>query len=235
MSFPISTKFFLIILLAPTLLISNQTLNAFQQPVNGALTEMKPNFVAGNDYKLIENNAFDVIDDLSQLQQVIDIEIFYWYGCDSCRKVEQELAEYLKDKPDLKVKRTPVVAYLSWRPQAYLQPIMEQLQILDPLLILPSNDEIYQACIENCDLFSSFEKAKLWLQKRLKLSQLPSMDETAIWQTEKDQQKQADSYSISQVPTIIVNETAAVDANMAKSSERLIEIVDFLLKQSSTP
>ena len=47
--------------------------------------------------------------------------------------------------------------------------------------------------------------------------------------------KHAESYSISQVPTIIIRESHAVDANLAKSVAQMINIVDYLLKEVTSP
>lgn len=197
-------------------------------PVGAQQTESL--FVEGEDYRLIAAKDLDFADELDQLQQVADIEVFYWYGCEPCLQVEQALTEYLQDYPQIKIVRTPLVAHLKWRPQAYIQPLMEQL---NSDLALPTPIDIYQTCLEDCSAFDSYPAIKLWLQQDLSLTELPYVDESKIWQSEKNYRKRADSFSISQVPTIIIRETYAVDANSAKSVSRMIQIINFLLTEQA--
>jgi len=180
------------------------------------------------DYWDLPTRQIDQVSDLSELQQVADIEIFYWYGCEPCMKVEQRLSEYLAAYPEVTVKRTPLVALSSWRAQAYVQPLIEQLE---GKVQTPSNMDIYQQCLEDCTFFESFESTKSWLKAKYQINKLPLIDEAKIWKAEKKYRERADSFSISQVPTIIIKEQFVTDANSAKTTDRLIRIVDYLLNQ----
>jgi hypothetical protein len=192
-------------------------------------------FLAGVDYRVLPARSLEILVDLEALQKVVEIEVFYWYGCHSCLQVELALTNYLKAYPKIKVKRTPLVAHLKWRPQAYIQPILQQFKQLLPDIEMPTNEAVYQACIKDCSVFSSYENTLLWLKEKLQLTELPRLDEVNIWQYEKDARKRADFYSISQVPTIIIRESHSVDANSAKSLTRLINIVDHLLLEVTQP
>lgn len=195
--------------------------------INSAQAEQAaPFFVEGEDFRRIDSSNLDVAVELEQLQQVADIEVFYWYGCEPCYQVEQALSEYLQGRPQIKIVRIPLVAHLKWRPQAYIQPLMEQLT---GDLSLPSSSDIYQACLSDCSVFDSYPAIKQWLQQQSSLVEIPYIDEAQIWQAEKNYRKRADSFSISQVPTIIIREAYAVDANSAKSVSRMIDIIDYLL------
>lgn len=211
-----------------TILSNSSPILANQQ--NLAFQQQEPKFVVNSDYRQIETNILDSASDLTQLQQVADIEIFYWYGSTSCQRVEQALDEYLQANPGLIVRRTPLAAHLEWRQQAYLQPMMEQLE---QLIDLPGVEDIYQACIDDCSVFNTFESAKDWLGTMTSVSELPLLNEAQIWQAEKSYRKRAESYSITQVPTIIIRESYAIDANSAKSVARLIEIIDYLLTEAT--
>ena len=201
------------------LLIITASINAQQQP---------DEFVEGIDYRLVQSKAIDTSDELDQLNQVADLEVFYWYACHACYQVEQALVEYLAGREEHQVVRTPLVAHLSWRQHAYLQPLAEQLK---NHIVVPSEFDIYQACLEDCTSFKSFDSSKSWFLEKAQVEELPYIDEAMIWQAEKNYRKRADSFSISQVPTIIIRETYAVDANSAKSVERLIKIVHYLLTE----
>jgi len=189
-----------------------------------------PRFVENQDYFKVVNKSLDIGSELDQLAAVADIEFYYWYGCQPCLQVENALSDYLQSNPQITMVRTPLVARLSWREQAYLQPMMEQLS---PQLSLPTPQDIYASCIQDCSVFRDFESSKAWFRAQLEVDELPFIDEPQIWQAEKNYRKRADSFSISQVPTIIIRETYRVDANSAKNVTRMIEIVDYLLNQSA--
>ncbi len=201
----------------------------FSAPGANAQQVEKEDYVENIDYRLVKTENIESFSDLTQLEKVADIEVFYWYGCQSCQLVEQALLTYLGEHPTIKLRRTPLVAYPQWRQQAYIQPLIEQLPAQ---LDRPTVDDIYQICLQDCAVFSQYEKTVKWLFEQIELTEMPELDESLIWQAEKDYRKRADSFSISQVPTIIVREKYAVDANSAGSVTRLIEIMDYLLSRT---
>ena len=85
--------------------------------------------------------------------------------------------------------------------------------------------------MSNCSVFEEFDSTLDWFSKQADPQKLPTINKEAIWQAEKSYQKRADLFSISQVPTIIINETYKVNANQAKTSKRLVEIIDYLLSK----
>lgn len=178
------------------------------------------------DYQLLEHSNNQDVAQLADLDSISHIEIFYWYGCDSCYQVEAGIEQYIAQNPHLSSRRTPLVARNEWRAQAYIQPLMEQLIPLDNL---PSTLDIYRQCLLNCQVFSDFATIQKWLLEKTGSSKLPSINESDIWQSEKKYKKRAELFLISQVPTIIINETYKVDANQAKTTKRLLEVIDFLL------
>lgn len=201
----------------------------FIQPVYAAENRQVGDMIRPmQDYWQLPPRQIDAVSDLSQLQKVADIEIFYWYGCEACMKVERKLDAYLAEHPEITIKRTPLVATARWRAQAYVQPLIEQLE---GKVQTPSRYDIYQQCLEDCSFFESYESTRSWLKAKYQINKLPFVDEPKIWQSEKKFRERADSFSISQVPTIIIKEQFVTDANTAKTTERLVEIVDYLLNQ----
>ncbi|TQV73630.1 hypothetical protein FLL45_12205 [Aliikangiella marina] len=188
--------------------------------------ESSATFVEGIDYFAVQSSQADVEVDLTALEAVADIEVFYWYGCYACWQVERKLSDYLATRTQLRVVRTPLVAHTHWREQAYLQPLMEQLA---DTVELPTTLDIYQACLEDCSVFNSYESGRDWLFAQANVTEQPLIDEAAIWAAEKSYRNRAESFSISQVPTIIINEAFVVTANSAKSADRMLQIIDYLL------
>jgi hypothetical protein len=183
-------------------------------------------FIEGTDFsKRVTTHSRDKTD-LTQLESISNIEIFYWYGCESCYQFEAELQNYLALHPEVSVRRTPLIARPAWRFQANLQAIMQQLPAQAENL--PVSD-LYLACLQDCRVFSSFENNKAWLSEAMQLSEFPVLDMNRLWEVEKNYQKRADLFSITQVPTIIINETFKINANQAKTSARMITIADYLL------
>ena len=215
MKFPL----YRILTLATLLVCSN--LEAF-----AAQPERATEYVQGRDFRPLERVEVDSVTDLSQLEQVADVEFFYWYGCPPCAQIASRLEQLAVERPDLRIKHTPLIAHLTWREQAYIQPILEQLS---GKVELPSQQDFYRQCIEDCSVFNQYESTLDWIQKKVSANNLPRIDESAVWQAEKNYRKRASKLSISQVPTIIIKERFVTDANMAQSADRMMQIIYHLL------
>lgn len=188
--------------------------------------EVEQPFSAGVDYQIIAKSDSQDIAQLSELETISNIEVFYWYGCEPCYQVEAAISDYLRLNPELSLRRTPLILRTSWRPQAYIQPLMSQLSQLSEL---PTFLDVYQQCLTDCNQLNDFDSILGWFSKKMPEQALPLINKGLIWQTEKNYKKRAELFSISQVPTIIINETYKVDANQAKSAKRLVAIIDFLI------
>ena len=185
-------------------------------------------FTLGVDYQKVvkpQQLASDV-DQLDQLESVSNIELFYWIGCESCYQVDAELALYLNQHPEFTFRRTPLVARVAWRQQAYLQAIIQQIPEHTAGLGML---ELYRQCLTDCDVFTKVESSIEWLLKETDPDLRPQIDYEELWQQEKNYQKRADLFSITQVPTIIINETYQVSGSQAGTAERMLQIVDYLL------
>jgi len=184
-------------------------------------------FIEGVDYSLIDKIETGQAAQLSELESINNIEIFYWYGCEPCYQVEAAIGDYLQQNPNLSLRRTPLIIRLKWRQQAYIQPLMQQLSQIENL---PNIIQIYQQCLIDCELLSDFPSILNWFSSKIE-TPLPTINESKIWQAEKNYRKRADLFSILQVPTIIINESYKIDANQAQTAKRLVEIIDFLLSK----
>ncbi len=190
--------------------------------------EQAAKFQLGVDYQKVVKTQVDSFqaEQLDQLESVSHIELFYWIGCESCYQVEAELAIYLREHPEYTFRRTPLVARVAWREQAYLQAMIQQFPEQTSHLSIM---DLYRQCLSDCQVFEKVETSLDWLFKDLEAEERPDIDYELIWQREKNYQKRADLFSISQVPTIIINETYQVNASQAKTAKRMIQILDDLL------
>ncbi len=210
----------LLILVIATSLSSAFLLAGVSERVNAITSQA---FVINQDYRQIAAEQLS-----TQTEPLADITFFYWYGSEASRQVELALADYMQPQTSITLERVPLVAYFNWRPQAYLQPMLEQLKVS---MALPSSNDIYQACITDCSIFKDYQSVKSWLMTQVNLDNF-EFDESQVWQSEKNYRKKAESFSISQVPTMLIKGTYIVDADSAKSPERLIKILDFLLNKA---
>ena len=192
------------------------------------LAQNNPGFIAGIDYRVIESEQQEGADEVATAlpAQKTKLEFFYWYGCKPCFQVEQELTSFLQQRPDIQIDYIPLVVRIDWRPQAYIDPILAQLP---EALKAPDRAEIYQLCLQDCEIFSQYEKIIAWLATKYKTEEALTFKEELIWQSEKNARLRAEKFSISQVPTILINEKYLIDADSAKSKERFIEILDFII------
>jgi len=185
-------------------------------------------FEVNVDYSAVVKTHLSLNTDISKLERVSEIEVFYWYGCEACFQVDAALAEYLAINPSLKIRRTPLIARPEWRQQAYIQAMMEQLTEFDNSLSIL---DIYQQCLVDCSPFESTDDSIEWLLAKFQKGERPTINRDLLWTNEKMYRKRAELFSINQVPTIIINETYKIDANQAKSAGRMVKIVDYLLSQ----
>ncbi len=183
-------------------------------------------FKVGSDYQLVEKIETQQHQQLSELETISNIEIFYWYGCESCFHVEAAILEFAQNNPELTIRRTPLIARPAWRQQAYIQALMSQLSETEEL---PSILEIYQQCLLDCAVLKNLDAIILWFTKRMPEQDFNLIEQKQIWSQEKIFKKRSKIFSITQVPTIIINERYKVDANQAKTAKRLVEIMEFLL------
>lgn len=188
--------------------------------------ELPTDFVEGKDYSKLVNTHLDKISDLSQLQTISQVEIFYWYGCEPCYQVDAALLDFAEKNPHIEILRTPIVLRPEWRQQAYLQAILDQLPDgQEDFSIL----DIYRQCLVDCKPFHTVDDSIKWLIKQNPMTDSADIDKDLIWQTEKIYQNRADLFSIGQVPTIIIKESYKVDASQAQTAGRLIKIINHLL------
>ena len=193
--------------------------------------ELEQSFEAGVDYQIItqsdsQESVSQDLAQLSELETISNIEIFYWYGCEPCYQVEAAILDYSRLNPELSLRRTPLVIRANWRPQAYIQPLMLQFSQEQNL---PTHLDVYQQCLSDCNQLKDFDSILNWFSEKIPAQTLALINKDLIWQTEKNYQKRAEMFSISQVPTIIINETYKVDANQAQTAKRLVAIIDFLM------
>lgn len=177
-------------------------------------------FVEGQDYVRLENPATN---------QSADVIEFFNYGCPWCARLEPSLSAWLKTQPSLRFQRIPVVFHNDWLLYAktyYLLDALGKNQKLDPMLF-----DIVQKQKTRVD---SNDKMEIFLAQNgisAELAKSALNHSTTIELKLTEGREAMQHYQIAAVPAFVVHGTYKTDLQMAKNETRLLEILNFLLKQ----
>ncbi len=182
-------------------------------------------FFAGDDYKVLPGEA------RVQHDGRVEVNEFFWYGCPACFRFEPALINWIEnDKPD-SINFVPIPATLnsSWEFHARVhfafellgmhrelsEKFFDQIHVQDNNIVTPQALEAWASVLEGVDtgmLMASLGS----FATNTKLNQASLL---------------AKRYQIQGVPTLIVGEKYQTSPALAGSSERALEIVEFLAEK----
>ncbi|MDP2901677.1 MAG: thiol:disulfide interchange protein DsbA/DsbL [Methylovulum sp.] len=161
----------------------------------------------------------------------VEVIEFFWYGCPHCYSFEPELAKWLKKIPkNVEFIRQPAVFNELWGKHAKAYFVAEALGVVDKV---------------HSDFFDAVQNKKEKLDTEDALAKFFSahgIDEAQFHETfnsfavdSKMRQAPviASRYGIAGVPAVIVNGKYLTNGPLAGSHEKMIEIMDSLIKQES--
>ena len=163
--------------------------------------------------------------------QVEVLELF-WYGCPHCFEFEPLLDKWVKNKPAYVdfVHMPAVFPSNHWRPQARAFYTAQVLGVLDKVhepMFHAMHDEQRRMATEDeiAPLFAKYgvsrdEFDKAWNSFAVEAKVRRARDMTA-------------RYGIEGVPAIIVNGKYRVGGRMARSFDRMLDIVSYLVKKEA--
>lgn len=180
-----------------------------------------------------EGQGYEALSNPQPTQHPDKVEIieFFWYGCPHCYSFEPELTAWLKTAPkNVEFIRQPAVFNDTWGKHAKAYFVAEALGVVDKV---------------HADLFDAIQNKKQKLETEDELS-----DFFAAHGVDKAQFKEAFSsfavdtkmrqapviagkYGITGVPTVIVNGKYVTSGPLAGSHEKMLEVMDKLIKQES--
>lgn len=180
-------------------------------------------FREGVDYKVLETPV-----DVDNPKN-IEVREFFWFGCPHCFALEATISDWKKTMPEgVDFVQTPAPLNASWAPHAHAFYVAEALG---------KGPEISTA------LFDALHMEKKRITKQDQLAQFF----TQFGVTEEDFNKLYNSFSVrvavrkaealakayrlSGVPALIVNGKYLVEMRTAKSNERMMEIINFLVEK----
>lgn len=167
----------------------------------------------------------------TQNQDKIEVIEFFWYGCPHCYTLEPALGKWLKTKPDnVEFIRQPAVFSSLWGKHAKAYIVAEALGVVDKV-----HADFFDA-IQNKKqkLTSEDQLAKFFVAHGVEESLFRSTFNSFLVDAKVRQAKaMAPRYGITGVPAIIINGKYKTSGPLAGSQEKMLEVLDLLIKQES--
>ena len=157
----------------------------------------------------------------------IEVVEFFYYGCESCSRLEPQLQSWLKTLPgDISFRRVPALRRKAWIPLTRIYFALEQLGQIERL-----HTQVYQAFHDaGLNLGNSYELYE-WAQRsglaRDKLE--PALDSDLVRAQVQRARDSTVAYGIRATPSFVVDGKYMTSGGMAGSLEALMPIVDGLI------
>jgi thiol:disulfide interchange protein DsbA len=159
----------------------------------------------------------------------IEVLEFFWYSCPHCNAFEPVLANWMKTLPkDVTFRRVPIAFQDSFVPQQRLFYALEAMGLTDKL-----HAKVFAAIHGEKQNLSKGDAITDWVVKQgvdktKFLEQFNSF--SAATKASRATQSQT-AYQVDGVPALGVAGRFYSDADLAKSMERALQVVDFLITE----
>ena len=208
------------------------TAHATKTTTTDTLTSNEPMFQVGEDYELLASKSVQ-----PQPTQAVAVLEFFSYGCPACYYLEPYLEQWLKkslthNTHNFEFSRIPVVFEPEWRLYAkafYAAKALEISEKVTPALFKAIQED-------NHPLQNKTDLEKFFGQQGIKTEDFDSVFNFSPRIDAQVNQSEllTQDYQITEIPTIIVAGTYKVTGRMARTRERLMAIVDFLIAKAQT-
>lgn len=185
-------------------------------------------FVAGKDYELVKN-----LNALEHPKGTVSVTEFFSFGCPWCAHLEPQLNKWItKQEGKIFFRKVPVVFNKNWEFYAKAYYAAEALSLTSTL-----NPLLFKAILQDKQSLNSNEAMVNFF---IKQGVDPSVAKSAFTNSPsielslKTSQTLMAGYRIAAVPAFIVNEEFKTDLQMARSEERLFELLDYLIAKSKS-
>ena len=178
-------------------------------------------YVEGKDYLTVSNTT--------QTGDKIEVLEFFWYGCPHCFAFEPSVQKWLKTKSDeVEFVRLPAVFRPSWKVHARTYYALEMMGILEEL-----HTKIFSAMHNKKMKLDTLNSMSGFLQRQNvdKKKFLDAYNSFAVETKLRKAIKKLKDYNVRGVPAVAINGKYYVSASAAGSYQRLIDIINFLIKK----
>ena len=159
----------------------------------------------------------------------IEVIEFFYYGCESCNRLEPQLQSWLKVlAPDVSFRRIPALRRTAWVPLTRVYFALEQLGEIERL-----HTQVYQATHDGLNLGNSSELYE-WAQKfgieREKLEQI--LDSDLVRAQVQRARDATVEYGVRATPSFVVDGQYLTSGGAVGSLDALLPVVDGLIDKA---
>jgi thiol:disulfide interchange protein DsbA len=157
----------------------------------------------------------------------IEVIEFFYYGCESCNRLEPLLQSWLKALPaDVSFRRVPALRRTGWVPLTRLYFALEQLGELERL-----HTQVYRAVHDGGLNLGNSSELYEWAQKagidRDKLAQV--LDSDSVMAQVQRARDTTEAYGIRATPSFVVDGKFMTSGGMVGSLDALLPMVNALI------
>ena len=177
--------------------------------------------------------GYETISPAQPTQHADKVEVieFFWYGCPHCYSFEPALAAWVKKLPkNVEFIRQPAVFSELWGKHAKAYFVAEALGVVDKI-----HADFFDAIQnKNQSLETEEQLAKFFVAHGVDAGQFHETFNSFLVDSKMRQAPvMAGRYGITGVPAIIINGKYKTNGGLAGSHERMLEVMDKLIKQES--
>ena len=161
----------------------------------------------------------------------VEVREFFWYGCSHCYSLEPSLSKWLKTMPkNAQFVRTPGIFNERWAVHARAYYAFETLGITAKM-----HGALFHALhadkrpLNDADSLAAFVAEKGGDRKAF----LDAYNSFGMQANLNRATQAGRAYNLESVPTLIVDGKYMTNANIAGGFDRVMQVVDFLIKQAA--
>jgi protein dithiol oxidoreductase (disulfide-forming) len=160
----------------------------------------------------------------------IEVIEFFWYGCPHCYTFEPSLTAWLKTKPNnVEFIRIPAVFNEQWGKHAKAYFTAEALGVVDKI-----HGDMFDGVQQKKELESEEQLAKFFAAHGVKEADFRETYNSFMVDSKMRQAPAlAAKYGITGVPAIVVNGKYKTNGTLAGSQEKMIDVLNALIKKES--
>jgi thiol:disulfide interchange protein DsbA len=162
----------------------------------------------------------------------IEVIEFFYYGCESCDRLEPQLQAWLDTLPsDVSFRRVPALRRTAWVPLTRVYFALEELGEIDRL-----HTQVYRAVHDDGLNLGNSSELYEWAQRvGLDRGKLEPLLESDLVRAQVQRARDATvAYGITATPSFVVGGRYMTNGGMAGSVDALLPIVDGLIDKIRT-
>ena len=188
-----------------------------------ALTSQVQAYTEGVEYKVVSQPT--------QTGDKIEVLEFFWYGCPHCYTLEPHMQKWSKTKPDnVELVRIPTVFRPEWKVHARSYYALEMMGVIEEMHL-----KIFDYMHKKRKPLNKLNEMAAFLetQKVDKAEFLKAYNSFSVETKVRKAIKLLKDYNVRGVPAVVVNGKSYITGKSAGSYDKLIDIVNHLIKKET--